>query len=89
MEITEKTIGMGVLPVMVLLTIVLGAFTHGAWLAPLIIAIGCVLYCMGYDEVAEPFTESKPLSDVREQYINGEIDHQEFEHTIKKELERD
>ena len=83
----ERTEVKGILAMMVMLTVVLGATTHAAFLAPLTIAIGCILYLIGYEEVADPFTDTKPLTDVRERYVNGEIDEQEFERIVENELE--
>ena len=91
---SEKTLTIVVFTIMTLLTIFLATVTHAAWLAPLLIAIGCVLYYAGYEEVAAPLNDhteksstEESLTDIREQYVRGEIDEKEFERRTEQILE--
>jgi uncharacterized membrane protein len=91
---SEKTLTIGVFIIMTLLTVFLATVTHAAWLAPLLIAIGCVLYYAGYEEVAAPLDDhteksstEEPLTVIREQYVRGEIDEKEFERRMEQVLE--
>lgn len=75
-DYSEKTLIIVVFTIMALLTIFLASVTHAAWLAPLLIAIGCVLYYAGYEEVAAPLNDhaekssmEESLTDIREQYV--------------------